>query len=167
MAIPTAGAGDELLTLKVLLCMESGNFGPRCYWTCLSLPALPLTPPLRESLPGPPLAAHAHAFPDHWNGVLSVDDVCYGFYETDPLPLRHRLHHQVRHPNHASAGLEPLRHDRAGGPGVVSLPGRWPARDVRAFVDGRRMPLRVARGTARFTLRADGGKPAAGAIVRG
>jgi Glycosyl hydrolase 36 superfamily, catalytic domain/Glycosyltransferase family 36 len=30
------------------------------------------------------LAAHAHAYPDHWNGVLSVDDVCYAFYETDP-----------------------------------------------------------------------------------
>jgi hypothetical protein len=30
------------------------------------------------------LAAHAHAFPDHWNGVLSVDDVCYAFYEADP-----------------------------------------------------------------------------------
>jgi hypothetical protein len=30
------------------------------------------------------LAAHANAFPDHWNGVLSVDDVCYGFYENDP-----------------------------------------------------------------------------------
>jgi hypothetical protein len=30
------------------------------------------------------LAAHAHAYPDHWNGVLSVDDACYAFYETDP-----------------------------------------------------------------------------------
>ena len=30
------------------------------------------------------LAAHAHAYPGHWNGVLSVDDVCYAFYETDP-----------------------------------------------------------------------------------
>jgi Glycosyl hydrolase 36 superfamily, catalytic domain/Glycosyltransferase family 36 len=30
------------------------------------------------------LAAHAHAYPDHWDGVLSVDDVCYAFYEADP-----------------------------------------------------------------------------------
>ncbi len=30
------------------------------------------------------LAAHAHAYPGHWNGVLSVDDVCYAYYETDP-----------------------------------------------------------------------------------
>jgi hypothetical protein len=30
------------------------------------------------------LAAHAHAYPDHWNGVISVDDVCYAYYETDP-----------------------------------------------------------------------------------
>jgi Glycosyl hydrolase 36 superfamily, catalytic domain/Glycosyltransferase family 36 len=30
------------------------------------------------------LAAHARAFPDHWNGVISVDDACYSFYETDP-----------------------------------------------------------------------------------
>jgi hypothetical protein len=29
------------------------------------------------------LAAHAHAFPDHWDGVLSVDDACNSFYASD------------------------------------------------------------------------------------
>jgi hypothetical protein len=30
------------------------------------------------------LAAHAHAYPDHWNGVISVDDVCHAHYSDDP-----------------------------------------------------------------------------------
>jgi hypothetical protein len=29
------------------------------------------------------LAAHAHAFPRHWDGVLSVDDVCNSFHASD------------------------------------------------------------------------------------
>jgi hypothetical protein len=30
------------------------------------------------------LANHADAFPGHWNGTLSVDDVCWSFYTSDP-----------------------------------------------------------------------------------
>jgi hypothetical protein len=30
------------------------------------------------------LAAHATAFPDHWGGTISVDDVCYSFYAQLP-----------------------------------------------------------------------------------
>ena len=30
------------------------------------------------------LAAHAEAYPDHWNGVISVDDICYAHYADDP-----------------------------------------------------------------------------------
>jgi hypothetical protein len=30
------------------------------------------------------LAAHATAFPDHWNGTISSDDVCNGWYSSDP-----------------------------------------------------------------------------------
>ena len=30
------------------------------------------------------LAAHATAFPDHWNGTISVDDACNGWYSSDP-----------------------------------------------------------------------------------
>jgi hypothetical protein len=26
------------------------------------------------------LAAHANAFPDHWHGIINVDDFCYSFY---------------------------------------------------------------------------------------
>jgi hypothetical protein len=30
------------------------------------------------------LAAHATAFPDHWNGTISVDDACSAFYSPEP-----------------------------------------------------------------------------------
>jgi hypothetical protein len=30
------------------------------------------------------LAAHTDAYPNHWNGVISVDDVCYAHYSPDP-----------------------------------------------------------------------------------
>jgi hypothetical protein len=30
------------------------------------------------------LATHATAFPDHWAGTISVDDVCYGYYSAHP-----------------------------------------------------------------------------------
>ena len=30
------------------------------------------------------LAAHAHAFPRHWDGIISVDDVCRSFYSASP-----------------------------------------------------------------------------------
>jgi hypothetical protein len=30
------------------------------------------------------LAAHATAFPEHWNGVISVDDECASYYQTSP-----------------------------------------------------------------------------------
>jgi hypothetical protein len=29
------------------------------------------------------LAAHAHAYPAHWDGITSVDDVCRSFYSSD------------------------------------------------------------------------------------
>ena len=30
------------------------------------------------------LTAHARAYPQHWNGVISVDDVCWAHYSSDP-----------------------------------------------------------------------------------
>jgi hypothetical protein len=30
------------------------------------------------------LAAHATAYPEHWDGIVSVDDVCRSFYSPDP-----------------------------------------------------------------------------------
>ena len=30
------------------------------------------------------LARHAHEFPDHWNGTISVDDACNAWYSSDP-----------------------------------------------------------------------------------
>jgi hypothetical protein len=159
------------------------------------------------------LAAHAHAYPDHWNGVLSVDDVCYAYYETDPsrcgIGFTTKYDTQIMHQPAWSlfdtiklAGLEPtragyridpqlpmrsfsLRLPRAGvaySPGlargylrlagherlkmVVSLPGSHGGK-ISAFVDGRRTAVRVAHGQARFTLQADGGKPADWAVTGG
>jgi Glycosyl hydrolase 36 superfamily, catalytic domain/Glycosyltransferase family 36 len=152
------------------------------------------------------LAAHAHAYPDHWNGVLSVDDVCYAYYESEPsrcgIGFSTLYDTQIMHQPAWSlfdtitlAGLEPtrggyridpklpmrsfsLRLPRAGvaySPGlargylrpaghdrlkmVVTLPAGLHGGDVAAFVDGRRAAVKVAHGTARFSLRADGGKP--------
>jgi hypothetical protein len=152
------------------------------------------------------LAAHAHAFPDHWNGILSVDDVCYAFYETDPsrcgIGFTTTYDTQIMHQPAWSlfdtiglAGIEPtragyridpelpmssfsLRLSRSGvaysrgvargylrpaGHGrlkmVVSLPRGARAGNVQAFVDGSQVTVRVARHQARFSLRADGGRP--------
>jgi glycosyl hydrolase family 36/glycosyl transferase family 36 len=44
------------------------------------------------------LAAHAHAFPDHWDGTISIDDACNAFYARDP----------------ARCGIPPLYNDYEG-----------------------------------------------------
>ena len=45
------------------------------------------------------LAAHAHAFPDHWDGTISVDDACNAFYARHPdrcgIPLYHDYEGQI------------------------------------------------------------------------
>ncbi len=55
---------------------------------------------LRE-LEGNTLAAHAHAFPDRWNGILSVDDVCNSWFSEDPgacgIGLDHTYAGQIMH----------------------------------------------------------------------
>jgi hypothetical protein len=158
------------------------------------------------------LAAHAHAYPGHWNGVLSVDDVCYAYYETDPsrcgigftTNYDTQIMHQPAwslfdvitlaglHPTRAGYRIEPqlplrtfsLRLARAGvaySRGVargylrptgrrslrmvVSLPSG--AGKVEVFVDGHAVPAKVARGSARFTLRAAAGRAVDWAVVRG
>jgi hypothetical protein len=152
------------------------------------------------------LAAHANAYPDHWNGVISVDDVCNAFYEADPsrcgigfsktydtqimhqpawslfdtivlagihptragylidpkLPMRSFSLKLTRagvaySPRIARGYLRPAGHDRLKM--VVSLPSGLRAADLRAFVDGRPVAVRVHRHRARFALEANGGKP--------
>jgi hypothetical protein len=39
------------------------------------------------------LAAHAHAFPQHWDGTISVDDACNAFYAHHPDRCGIRLYH--------------------------------------------------------------------------
>jgi hypothetical protein len=45
------------------------------------------------------LAAHAHAFPEHWDGTISVDDACNAFYARHPatcgIPLYHDYEGQI------------------------------------------------------------------------
>ena len=45
------------------------------------------------------LAAHAQAFPDHWDGTISVDDACNAFYARHPdqcgIPLYHDYEGQI------------------------------------------------------------------------
>src|SRR5262245_10016382 len=60
-------------------------------------------------------------------------------------------------PGVARGYLRPAGHGRLKM--VVSLPRGARAANAHAFVDGRRVTVRVARRQARFTLRADGGKP--------
>jgi hypothetical protein len=66
------------------------------------------------------LAAHATAFPDHWDGLLSVDDVCSSFYASDPsrcgTGLSPTYNTQILHQPAWSlfdaiklAGIEPVR----------------------------------------------------------
>ena len=45
------------------------------------------------------LAAHAHAFPRHWDGTISIDDACNAFYAHDParcgIPLYNSYEGQI------------------------------------------------------------------------
>ena len=51
------------------------------------------------------LAAHATAYPDHWAGVISVDDACNAHYEADP---------RVRHLHPTGAGTRSSCTSRRG-----------------------------------------------------
>ncbi len=76
------------------------------------------------------LTAHARAFPDHWAGVLHVDDACSSFYATKPeecgIPLLYDQHPttgQIAHQPAWSlfsalrlAGVEPTRDGYAFAP---------------------------------------------------
>ncbi len=158
------------------------------------------------------LAAHAHAYPDHWNGVLSVDDVCYAYYETDPsrcgigfsTKYDTQIMHQPAwslfdtitlaglHPTRSGYRIDPqlplksfsLRLARAGvayshgvargylrptGRRVLNMAVSLPSGSgrIEAFVEGESVQVKVAKGLARFSLRADGGRPVDWAVARG
>ena len=88
------------------------------------------------------LAAHAHAFPDHWDGVLSVDDVCYAFYETDPsrcgIGFTTKYDTQIMHQPAWSL------YDTIALAGMRAHPGRLPDRSPAA--DAEVLPAPAARG---------------------
>ena len=69
------------------------------------------------------LAAHATAFPRHWDGTISVDDACNAFYASRPAELRGRPLLRLRGSDHRAADLDG---------------------------DGRRQPRRRHRDRARF-----------------
>ena len=54
------------------------------------------------------LTAHATAFPVHWDGILSVDDVCHSFYSPTP-PSAAPGSPPLTRADHAPAGVESVR----------------------------------------------------------
>ena len=49
---------------------------------------------------------------------------------------------------------------------AVSVPRSWHTKDVSVFVEGRRTRVRLSKRVARFTVRANAGKPVNWAVVR-
>ncbi len=113
------------------------------------------------------LAAHASAYPDHWDGVTSVDDVCYAHYEADPsrcgIGFTTRYDTQIMHQSAWSlfdvirlAGIEPTRRGYSVDPHLpmkrfsVRMPrigveyGRRVARGYVRLAGGRRLRMTVA-----------------------
>ena len=107
-----------------------------------------------------------------WDAIklAGIDPTARG-YRIDPhLPLQR---FSLRLP---AVGIEAkpgslrgyIRAERAGGLAMeVERPRGVPARRLRAFVDGRRVKHRLARGIVRFTLPARAGKPVDWAVTRG
>ena len=100
------------------------------------------------------LTAHASAFPDHWAGILHVDDACNSFYASAPdqcgIPLLYGQHPytgQIAHQPAWSlfsalrlAGVEPTRDGYSIAP---SLPlRRYELRLPRVGIEVRRRELR-------------------------
>ncbi|HUO69762.1 MAG TPA: hypothetical protein VMU39_03215 [Solirubrobacteraceae bacterium] len=81
------------------------------------------------------LAAHAHAFPDHWDGTISVDDACNAFY--------------ARHPDRCGI---PLYNDYDG---QITEQPTWMVMDAvhLAGVTATEHGFRIAPVLGRFSLR--------------
>ena len=73
------------------------------------------------------LATHATAFPNHWDGVISVDDECAAYYQTDPsicgIGLTSSYNTQIMHqPAYALFDLLALAGMQTGGDGMTITP---------------------------------------------
>ncbi|HEY8584882.1 MAG TPA: hypothetical protein VIL49_18115, partial [Capillimicrobium sp.] len=102
------------------------------------------------------LAAHATAFPDHWNGTISVDDVCSSFYQPDPASCGNGIQKtyagQVMH--------QPAWLLFA----TLKLAGVEPTRD--GYTIDPRLPMqRFALRLPRVAVRATGGGALSGSIT--
>ena len=114
------------------------------------------------------LTAHATAFPHHWDGIISVDDVCRSFYSADPetcgIGLTTGYAGQVMHQPAWSlfdairlAGIEPTRRGYRIDPHLpvasfeLRLPRVGVARDrhrLRGYVE----PVRSSKLTMEVTV---------------
>src|SRR5205085_2378119 len=61
------------------------------------------------------LAAHATAFPDHWNGVITVDDVCAAYYQSPPSGCGIGLANGAQVPSTVQDGLVTFTLQTTGG----------------------------------------------------
>ena len=52
------------------------------------------------------LANHATIWPEHWDGTISVDDVCYAYYSAHPSYCGNGLGTTLRGPDHRAADLD-------------------------------------------------------------
>ena len=60
------------------------------------------------------LRAHARAYPRHWGGTISVDDVCRSHQSSHPEQCGVGIADRLQRPDHAPAGLAAVGHDQAG-----------------------------------------------------
>ena len=96
------------------------------------------------------LAAHAHAFPDHWDGTISVDDACNALVLERTRRAAASASFWIPGPDHRAAHVD--GHERAEPRGPDADARRLPDRPAPA---GRRFSLRfqrvgVARGPERL-----------------
>ena len=77
-------------------------------------------PNARDATPGTsPRATRSpptrRAYPDHWDGMISVDDVCYSYYSEPPRALRQRPATDLRRPDHPAADVDAHGRDPLAG----------------------------------------------------
>ncbi len=108
------------------------------------------------------LAMHAHVFPDHWDGTISIDDACNAFYAHDPARCGISLYHDydgqiTEQPTWMVmgainlAGVTPTEHGFVIWPHVARIALRLPQIGVARATGLLRGYVRIAR-TERLSM---------------